>query len=128
MCPLALNRILPPPPSLTPPPHTHQAAAVGQRLLRTADYIIRLDSLHSCLKPVRDQYADYAAFLHLQKVSRFDPRHVCALCVRARLPMCARVCVCARLCVRESTRFRADADCWAPRPGVEIRGTRDLYP
>ena len=114
MCPLALNRILPPPPSLTPPPHTHQAAAVGQRLLRTADYIIRLDSLHSCLKPVRDQYADYAAFLHLQKVSRFDPRHVCALCVRACLPMCARVCVCARLCVRESTRFRADADCRPP--------------
>lgn len=68
-------------------------------MLRTADYIIRLDSLHSCLKPVRDQYSEYAAFLHLQKVWRIDPRDDCALCVRARLPMCTCVCVrVARLC------------------------------
>jgi hypothetical protein len=46
------------------------ATQEGQQLLRTSDYIIRLDSVHSCPQAVRNQYSEYAAFLHLQKVLR----------------------------------------------------------
>jgi len=44
------------------------ASAEGKRMLRIADYILRLDSMHSCPSAVREQYSEYAAFLHLQKV------------------------------------------------------------